>query len=47
MNDQTKSIVAEKDCGTETNEFLGAATLGGAVVVGAIYEPKIPPYSGD
>ena len=48
MSDDTKSIDAEKhDSITATELWLSSASLRAQVVVGAIYEPKIPPLVGD
>jgi len=47
MNEKTKSTATETEGSIDITALSSAATLGGAVVVGAIYEPKLPPYSGD
>jgi len=47
MNEQTTPIANETQGSNEITALLSTPTLGGAVVVGAIQEPKVPPYSGD
>jgi len=47
MNEQTRSIGNETEGSIDLTALPSAHTLGGAVVIGAITEPKIPPFSGD
>ena len=48
MNNQTMSFISETRKGVIINELLSATEcIGAAVVVGAINEPKIPPFVGD
>ena len=48
MNQETRSIDNETPCRVATSEGPGAATtLSGAVLIGTIGEPKLPPYRGD
>jgi len=48
MNKQTKSIAAERDGGVAMSDLLlTTPTLSASVIVGAIFEPKLPPLRGD
>jgi len=47
MKEQTKLITTEKDGVTSITELLAPQALSAAVVAGAIYDPKLPPLSGD
>jgi len=47
MNEKTRSIGNDREGSIDLTALSSAPTLGGAVVAGAIYEPKLPPFSGD
>ena len=48
MKEQIRELVSEEqEIGPYARSIFASATLGGGVLVGAIYEPKLPPYSGD
>jgi len=48
MNEQTKAFISNKKRDVITDElFLAPASIGAAILVAAMGEPKVPPYSGD
>ena len=48
MNEHTKSSTANQQNSIAGNELLFAGdTVGTGVVTGAIFDPKLPPLSGD
>jgi len=48
MKEQITEIASEEQAvGAVAQPGLPSATLGGAVLVGAIYDPKLPPLVGD
>jgi len=48
MNEQTKAFTSDKKRDVITHELLLApANIGATILVGAMGEPKVPPYSGD
>jgi len=47
MNEKTRSIGNDREGSIDLTALLSSPALGGAVVAGAIYDPKIPPLVGD